>query len=495
MQWSPQQNAVFEFVKNGRGSGFVEAVAGAGKTTTLVEACALMNGTVAFTAFNKKIATEIQARIAKLGLGNRVRAGTFHSFGFNAWRYANKNCKVDARGKQDAIIDQLQIPKPLQGFTLKLLSLAKQNALGVFGHPSDLSWWWRAIEHHDMMLDLANPDDAEKGVEYAQQAFALSVRLATDLIDFDDMIFMPVYTGMKMYQNDYVLVDEAQDTNPARRALARMMLRPNGRALFVGDRHQAIYGFTGADADAVDQIIEEFNCTSLPLTVTYRCPKKVVQAAQQVVSHIYAHDSAPDGIVRYSSDDRWLQENLKPQQDAILCRNTAPLVETAFALIRHKIPAHVEGKEIGAGLLKLVNRYSAPSIGELHERLKAYLERETQKLTAKGQETKAEALSDRIKTIFVIANGYQCKTTDELRDAIGKMFADTEDGQRVTVTLSTVHKAKGREWDRVFVLGYNYYMPSKYARQEWQMQQEKNLIYVAYTRAKKELVLTEVNPK
>jgi len=61
--------------------------------------------------------------------------------------------------------------------------------------------------------------------------------------------------------------------------------------------------------------------------------------------------------------------------------------------------------------------------------------------------------------------------------------------------LCTVHRSKGREWDRVFLVGRNQYMPSKYAKKEWEFKQEENLMYVAVTRAKKELVEVEVPVK
>ena len=69
------------------------------------------------------------------------------------------------------------------------------------------------------------------------------------------------------------------------------------------------------------------------------------------------------------------------------------------------------------------------------------------------------------------------------------MFGDTKDGEKARVlTLSTIHKSKGREWDRVFILGRTRYLPSPWARKEWQQLQEKNLEYVALTRAKDTLV-------
>jgi len=489
MPLSPQQSAVVEFVRNGRGSAFVEAVAGAGKTTTLIEALRETEGSVAFTAYNKAIAKEIETKAGALNLGNRVRVGTVHSFGFSAWRRVAPKVQVDARKKTDAMITELKIPSDLQGFTPKLVSLAKQRGVGLFGEIADTRPWFDIIEHFDMAYDLEDPSLVGEGVEFAQKGLQWHIDRAHDIIDFDDMVYLPIVTGCRMWENDWVFVDEAQDTNPARRALCRKMLRKNGRSLWVGDRHQAIYGFTGADSDSVEQIIRDFNCTSLPLTITFRCPKAVVAAAQTVVSHIEAHESAPEGIVRNIEATSIASEGLTAF-DAILCRKTAPLVELAYQLIRKSIPCHVEGKDIGVGLLKLVNRFSARDLDQLRGKLEIFEEREVAKLISKGKETQAEALQDRVATVMVLMEN--CQSVRDLTTKIGAMFLDGDKEAKPTLTLATVHKSKGREWTRVFILGRNCWMPSPWARQAWQLEQEDNLIYVAYTRAKHELVLAAV---
>lgn len=98
-----------------------------------------------------------------------------------------------------------------------------------------------------------------------------------------------------------------------------------------------------------------------------------------------------------------------------------------------------------------------------------------------------------METLFTIMDN--CKDLDELTTKIDFLFQDTENGHEQSLTLSSVHKSKGREWQRVFVLGHNVYMPSKFARMPWQIEQEENLIYVAYTRAQSELVLVHVPTK
>lgn len=94
-------------------------------------------------------------------------------------------------------------------------------------------------------------------------------------IDFDDMVYLPLVFKLRLFPQDWVLIDEAQDTNPTRRALAARMLKPGGRVIAVGDPRQAIYGFTGADNDALEQIAAQFSCKRMPLTVSYRCPQAV----------------------------------------------------------------------------------------------------------------------------------------------------------------------------------------------------------------------------
>lgn len=496
-RFSPQQQAVIDFVRDGEGSAFVEAVAGAGKTTTLIGALSETTGSVAFAAYNTKIVKEIKAKTQNMGFGNRVRIGTFHSFGYNAWRHIYPKVVLEDKVKEGRTIEHLMIPMHLQALVFKLVGLAKQQAAGLLWQVDDHANWFKIVDHFDLAYEIEDERWITQAIEYAIKALRFHYSIGKEVINFDDMIWLPVISGCRVWQNDFVFVDEAQDTNPARRALARKMLRRDGRAIFVGDRHQAIYGFTGADSDAIDQITKDFNCKTLPLTVTYRCPKTVVQKAREVVGHIEAHETAPDGNVSYLSFEEFSKigmanaDSFHPTEDAILCRNTKPLVSTAYALIKRGIACHVEGRDIGLGLIKLVNRFQSKTLPKLRDKLVAYAEKETEKLIAKGKETQAEALNDRVETLLVIMDDNTIVDVDQLRNKIMSLFLDSENEAKPTLTLCTVHKSKGREWKRVFLYGKEAYMPSKYARQAWQIEQEMNLIYVAYTRAMSELVMVQ----
>ncbi len=503
--WSPQQNAFFDAAVNTRDSILLEAVAGSGKTTSLLEAAKRMQGqgNIAILAYNKKIAEEIKAKIEGKTEYRHVRAGTVHSFGFGALRYSveknGQKIKVDARKVSDIVTEIVPQEFRYVGMIMKLVSLAKQRALGVIGAIEDDSQWYVIADHFDVFAGSDNNEKipVEEIISYAKVALVKSNEILTK-IDFDDMVYLPLFHKLPFFRQDAIFVDEAQDTNPARRALVGAMLKKGGRIIAVGDPHQAIYGFTGADNDALEQIKRDFSCVRMPLSVSYRCPKNVVKFAQQWVSHIEASETAIDGeILDISHEDfRKLTATELNGSAAILCRNTAPLVELAFSLIRRRIACKVEGREVGEQLKKLVTRWkTAKTVEKLRDKLETYQEREVQKFLTKKQEVKAQQVEDTVATILVIID--QCeaegkRSVADLVTYIDNLFADDVKG---ILVLSTIHKSKGREWNDVYWLDRHGTCPSKYARQAWQKAQETNLMYVAATRAMQKLIDLEPAPK
>jgi DNA helicase-2/ATP-dependent DNA helicase PcrA len=491
---SPQQAAFYTWVREGSGSCVLEAVAGAGKTTTLISALSMMTGDVFFGAYNKAIAAELKARVPTDSVA-KIDVSTMHAAGFRFWRRVAKNVTIDGdkcRKIFRSASDRNPQYKPLESAVLTLVSLAKQAGLGVLktannGAYADL------IDHHDIECPEVVIDGAARrnGVDLvialANRLMKESIALDYDVIDFDDMIFSPLYHNARVWEHDWVLIDEAQDTNATRRALALRMLKRGGRLVAVGDPHQAIYGFTGADHDALDLIAAAVNAVRMPLTITYRCPKAVVKVAQQWVSHITAADSAPEGSA-IEGDITKLATFATPG-DAVLCRFTAPLLTNVYAFIAAGIPAKVEGREIGNGLKALATRWKTGSLTTLQTYLDTYLETECAKLRAKEKESKAVALEDKVTCLTVIMKRAKEKdkkaNVDSVLAEIDNLFGDnTKD----CVMFSTIHKSKGREWNRVVWL---FTGPSPWARKEWEQQQERNLCYVAVTRAKSELIIAQ----
>ena len=505
MPLSTQQQALITWASNAKGSANVVARAGCGKTFTLM---ALTEHLVANTkdeiimlAYNKSIATELQDRLKSKGIDwKRATAGTVHSVGFGAWRKVAPNVKVEPK-KVANIIDEMartstdadtrticqEVPQVVD----KLVSFAKQQGFGFLVNIRDEQKWWEMVDHFGIADDIG---DGYMGdiVNVAIEVLEASIRLDHEVIDYDDMIIAPLIHKARIWPKDLVVLDEAQDTNPARRALAMALLRPRtGRMVAVGDPAQAIYGFTGANHDSMDLIKDQLGSVEFPLNKTYRCPKRVVKMANQWVPDIEAMPEAPEGLHRTIVEGDLFKEGLG-HDDAILCRNTKPIVSLAYSLLRRSIPCYVEGREIGQGLVKLIKKFRTQDLDVLRTKLENYMEREMQKFLAKGKEAQAEAVEDRVGTILALIDSVEQEedaTTDTLLGFIDRLFGDTREGERPKcVVLSTVHKAKGREWNRVYCLKRAELMPSKYARKDWQLSQEMNLSYVMVTRSKNELI-------
>ena len=483
---SPQQATFFDWILNGNGSCVLEAVAGSGKTTTLIHALDLMKGSIFFGAYNKKIAEEIKARAPKKPF---LTISTMHAAGFGMWRKVAGGVKVESNKCRNIFRNAcLKYPhySPFEPQVIALVSYAKQAAIGVLKPMNDMQAWIDLVEHFD--IDCLEEDSLV--IALARKTLQRSIELDNEVIDFDDMIYAPLYHKVRAFEYDWVLLDEAQDTNASRRALALLMLKRGGRLVAVGDRHQAIYGFTGADADSLDLIASAVNAKLLPLTVSYRCPKAVVAYAQQFVKHIQAHESAPEGIVRNFTGER-LTKEVKPG-DAILCRFNAPIVKLVYQFIADGIAAKVEGREIGAGLKSLARRWKIKTFAALLNKLDDHCDREVSKYRAKEQESKAVAVEDKVACLKILIarveklNPNSKNPIDDLCTEIDSMFSD-DVGDNV-VLLSTIHKSKGREWNNVYWLQTG---PSKWARKDWELEQENNLCYVAATRAKQQLILAQ----
>ena len=228
--------------------------------------------------------------------------------------------------------------------------------------------------------------------------------------------------------------------------------------------------------------------------------------AQQWVPDFQAHETNPEGVVRsvpfitFPNAEGVKEVDFSDESlgstDAILCRNTKPLVELAWSLIKRKVACRVEGRDIGQGLIQMAKRWKVVKLDAFKNRVTTWAEKEVAKLRSKDREDLIQSIEDKAETIVCIIDGLLSEGKHNVSDFetfVTNLFGDTKDGEVAKVlTLSTIHKSKGREWDRVFILGMNKYQPSKYARKDWEKVAEQNLCYVATTRAKAELVFIEV---
>lgn len=475
--WSPLQQNIFEFVESGKGNAIVEAVAGSGKTTTIVEALKRVRGNSIFLAFNKSIAEELKKR--------GVNARTFHSLTYSP--------VTQHKGVRDIQMDKLRklCDAKLNGeeaimysaFLCKLVGLGRQAGIGCL-IPDVTQNWLDLCVHHDLEPEHDRADFG-RALDLASELLRWSNEAPT--VDFDDLLYLAVKDGLSLPKFDFIFVDEAQDTNAIQRALLRKIMKPTSRVVAVGDPGQAIYGFRGADSESLNLIAEEFEAVRLPLSISYRCPVNVVSYAQQWVDHIEAAPGAPEGIVE-NLGFKW-DNTIFAANDLVVCRKTAPILVLAYSLLRSRVPVMVMGREIGQGLKSIINKMNAKGVDHLVSKLEGYRDREVEKAVAKKDDAKVEAIEDRINAILCLIDSMPetSRTVPALLQTIDQLFADKQSA----VVLSTIHKAKGLEADRVFWLDRSS-CPATWARQEWQKQQEINLCYVAATRAKKALYLLDL---
>jgi DNA helicase-2/ATP-dependent DNA helicase PcrA len=476
--WSQYQENIFAFISQGTGNAIVTAVAGSGKTTTIVHGMSLINprDSSIFLAFNKSIADELRSR--------GVNARTFHSLTYSPVTKhkgarvvdpdkLRKLCDLNLKGRDSIVYG---------AFICKLVGLGRQTGIGCLV-PDVTQSWLDICTYHDMEPEH---DEADLGRALVLASDLLTWSNESPMVDFDDLLYIAVKDGLSLPRFDYVFVDEAQDTNAIQRALLRKVMHAKSRMVAVGDPAQAIYGFRGADSESINMIRDEFECIELPLTVSYRCPTSVVEFAQQYVKHIEAAPDAPEGVVK-KLGTKWKHDDLMTD-DLIVCRTTKPLVTLAFRLLKNRIPAFIMGREVGQGMKSLINKMRTSDIDKLEELLLAYTEREVEKATAKKQDSKVEAIHDKTDAILTLAHSLpeDNRTVPELLRVIDALFAEGVG----KVKLATIHKAKGLEARRVYWLNSSQ-CPSKWARQDWQKKQEINLCYVAVTRAKEELILIE----
>lgn len=479
MNWSTQQQAIFSwFEQGGEGNLVVRARAGTGKTTTIVEGIAYApEANILLAAFNKRIAEELNARIRN----PKACAKTLHAVGFQFVRENWRGVRVESdRGLNNArtaLSSFLNVRRERVGDALVVI-VAKLAGIvkNTFTEAPDVARVVDLALEHNVV-----PENGDMDVFQVARVAVDAVDLALERdgsIDFDDMVFLPVIHGWAKPTYDLVVVDEAQDMNAVQLALAQRIAR--GRIVVVGDDKQAIYAFRGADSNAIDRLLDALKARELPLTVTYRCAQSIVRLAQTLCPDFEAGEANPEGHVAKATEDVMLRD-VEPT-DFVLSRLNAPLARICLTLIRSGKPARIEGRDIAKTLATLVRKQKQDEIPGMLAKLAQWRDREISKLAAINRpsaQSRMEYVIEQYDTIEALSDGLA--ETAELLARIDEMFAE---GRGPAVVCSSVHKAKGLEARRVWVLADTLYCHGKRVNQE-----EKNIHYVAITRAKETLVL------
>jgi DNA helicase-2/ATP-dependent DNA helicase PcrA len=489
---SVEQSAIFDSIKNGSGSILIEALAGCGKTSTCVESMYKLDNkdlSVLYVIFANRNAREAESKCP-----SSTHTSTCHAHGLRAIKAAyGSKVEVDPRGeKSDAIARALLGPEDekaeLRFNFAKALGLAKGYLC-------------------ESVSDIIEVCD-KHGIEVCgetEESFASNVLKGLDLaaqqymrIDFDDMIWLPIRLNLHITQYDLVYADECQDLSPARIELILRSLRSSvkwwgkkdaafigtGRLIAVGDENQAIFAFTGADADAMRKIKTRTNAHTLGLRTTYRCGKAIVAVASQFVDNYIAADRDCDGSVSDIGVEKMLT-NAKGG-DFILSRVNAPLVSLCLGFIKEGRKAAIAGKDMGRSLTWMIKRSITTNVVDFLSWLETWKNGECERLIAKNKS--CDHIVDKADCLCAIAEG--TNDLSVMKSRIERLFSDTCEKHNKAdcvecgddrITLSSVHKSKGLERNCVYVLADTLKTDKS--------QEEKNIAYVAYTRGIQELYL------
>jgi superfamily I DNA/RNA helicase len=531
--WNIYQLDLFDHLEKPSGNIAVRARAGSGKTTTIAGCIAALpsDSKIAVFAFNKHIADKLKADPR---IPTRVRCGTAHSFG-NALLTAcfggrqpqldtaktNKIAKglvekiIRYRSQYNADKTQFEIGKmteeqlkskwgdmPPPSFNesgssgrqelklfIRFVRDVASYAMKTLTPVNDLKALAGMVSHFEIEQP-ESPDAKSWGLRAVKHAISEGERIAVELniISFDEMLYLPYKWQITPPKKDWIIVDEAQDASPAQAALYKSYCDQGAKIVYVGDDKQAIMGFSGADSHSWINLAATFNPKELPLSICYRCPSSHLDLARRIVPDIEPRPDAPKGKIEVIHP-KALITAIQPG-DLGISRLTSPLISTCLKLLANGKPAFVRGRAIGEQLTAIASKARAyinwPT--QFKDQIDDYINKLLRPAIEEDNEEQIERLTDQRTALFSLWESYNSLPSFEVFiEKIESLFDDED--RTGTVTLSTIHRAKGDEAERVFIIGSQLLPFTFKASQDWQIEQEMNIAYVALTRAKAALFL------
>lgn len=496
-----------------RGESFVvNAGAGTAKTTTLKMLAPGLIGQTLAVAFNKRIAEDLSA-----ALPSGVVVKTLNGLGHSAWmKQRGGRLEVD-KVKINRLVSK-HFPKDIKTqdedgscwFAVKRFVLLLRNAGYV---PPDSAF--RPIlklvdddELQEMLTEFEVLEPWDHEILRAELLLDICDRVLNDsiaegfakIIDFDDQIYLSTMFFCPYPHFPVVLVDESQDLSPMNHR--QLLLCKPKQLIAVGDRRQAIYAFRGADAHSMDSLITKAASRGLflghyDLATSFRCPTEIVARQHKHYPEFRAAPGNRVGEIHYLAS--WEIKDIPLGSSVVICRNNAPLVSLAFALLRHRRGFTFFGQDMAKNLKSLIKKivgltgrtlnreHNAIPKDEILDKLGLWYEQERSALKARGRSELIAGLTDRKECARMIVT-----ETENLGEAMA--LCDTIFESAGELVLTSGHRSKGFEWEHVFHLDH-FRIPSNYAREALAngygtpMEQETNLRYVIETRSKNTLTM------
>lgn len=469
MKPTDEQLAILDAATKTSDNLVLNALAGCGKTSTLIMLDrAVRAKPILYLVFNAKNSKDAEYKpkagpeVAAKRMSSTTTVRTFNSLGHRIWAQScGKNLNLDKDKCRDILREMIKSsPKAAQSAMWEvywdvLAGVAMAKSLGYIpeGRYENIARICSQEEFHDALDEV--PDDLTSGLIDA--VLTASIKGAYDgWIDFNDQIYMPGMFGGTFPQFPLVMVDEEQDLNPVNHRMLERLVKNRSRLIGVGDPNQSIYGFRGAVYSGMSKLQDRFCMRPLDLTVSFRCPRAIVENARWRVPHFKWIKEG--GHVEVLNE---LQAESIPDQATFLCRNNAPLFRLAMRLLSAGRSVSVAGSDIGPKLTAIMRKLGEDGMPRSSV-LSAIAEWQAEK---EAKESKvAKDLADCMRVF--------AQHGANLGQAIA--YAEHLFKQDGSIKLSTGHKAKGLEWQTV------YHLDPWLIREE---EQDLNLRYVIQTRS------------
>jgi len=476
-----EQQAILDALRNTGDNIAIEASPGSGKSETLLMAQAEVKEPCLYVAFAKADAQGFGMEKDEFGIPTKkpkpilkstTKAQTLNSLGHGVWgTVVSKLVFMDGRTNDKNKLFQIlsNMFNELKGKDRKDAwdqYSEIREAVSMARHLGYIPTGARAFAPY--AKSICNREQLEVRLENKPTQFAwslidnaliTSIKAAyTGVIDYDDQIYMSGLFGGTFPRFPYVLVDERQDLDPVNHAMLDKLCR-NSRLVGVGDKWQSIYYFRGAETNGSEKMNKKFSMVEYPLSVSFRCPKAIVEAARwRNPTFKWVKDGG-----RYETLSTFAASDI-PEGAAVVCRNNAPLLRAAFSLLSGKRSVQVVGSDISAKIVKLLEKIGDPRDSKDTLLLKIDAWRDEKLKTSNNPAT----THDTAECLKVFASW-----GNDVSQAVA--YAKHIFRQQGAITLTTGHKAKGKEWEIV------YHLDRQLLGQD---DQDLNLRYVIQTRSK-----------
>lgn len=505
-QPTSEQKAITDFVADPKaGNLIVQALAGSGKTSTILASLKrLPQRSALLCAFNKRIATELEAKLPTMPRTHAAHVKTFHAIGLRVLKQNYPHLQVNSNATEDLLQEVYGTAKmsfQVRRAAVRLLRVLKETCVKIPADLDEATVFATGWEYE--LFDKLNAGDPRRVVDIVRDCYARSSQLSDrQSIDFCDMVWAPVVLDLvppSRYQA--IFVDELQDiSEPQFELLKRHLVPKIGRFIGIGDSRQRIYSWRGAIGDSIwATFTNELKATTLPLTTTFRCSKAVVTLANEIVPELTAMDRACEGSITTClwsemPDKIRAAREINPEDPDdldgasvyVLSRNNADLLQAALFLWRARVRFQLNaGREMLDPLFEILDKLDRTNTPRFRSSLTTWYYEANRRAEAAGAVAWAERLQEQYMMLDAASKYAE---PNQIEGLLRGMLTDSESG----VLLSTVHKVKGLEADVVFLLRQTFGRYRERFNDDPVDEEELNIEYVAVTRARRNIVWVDM---